>query len=646
MYCACGLAAIDAYLSNVNASGPSSTELLVSPTEVFRPGEGIVSVDPALLTEMRLARAEFGQFGGTARPRMVSYQPLVSNVDEPNLALDGLGWGVASSQSVTTALAPNALRPKFALLAAVILAALLAPASYFIASQTAAPITRLTAVAMAVAAGNLQAKVPVETNDEIGVLATTFNDMTERLQLTLQTLERRVIERTQALEASLYDNERALLRLQANELEREGLLRQARKRAVELETVARVSADASRLLDVEQLLDAVVNLTKGSFGLYHAQIYLLTPAKDVLKMAAGAGEVGRALVTQGYAIAVNHPQALVAEAVRTQHLVVVNDVAAVLHFLPHPLLPDTHSEMAIPLIVGNTVLGVFDVQADTTGFFTSEEQRIQTVLATQIAVAVQNALLYAEQASTLAQLREVDQMKSSFLANMSHELRTPLNSILGFAEVMLEGIDGPLNELLHHDIQIIHRNGRHLLALISDILDMAKIESGTLRLQPEQLDLADLVLEALSTATPLARQKGLTLTFAPPAAPVLVKVDHARLRQVLLNLVSNAIKFTETGGITLDIKMHTSVVQLRVRDTGLGIPSSQHESIFEPFHQVDTSLTRKAGGTGLGLAISRYLVGMHSGRLWVESTGVAHEGACFILELPVLHDTEASHGII
>src|SRR6185503_70199 len=165
---------------------------------------------------------------------------------------------------------------------------------------------------------------------------------------------------------------------------------------------------------------------------------------QTLMLAAGAGDVGRKLVAEQHAIPMGIENSLVARAAREGKAVIVNDVNSEPGFLPNPLLPETRAEMAVPMIVGDKVLGVFDVQSNNAAGFSDEDANIYVTLATQVGVALQNARLYVEQAAIVTQLRELDKLKSSFLANMSHELRTPLNSILGFTDVMLEGLDGPL----------------------------------------------------------------------------------------------------------------------------------------------------------------------------------------------------------
>ena len=271
--------------------------------------------------------------------------------------------------------------------------------------------------------------------------------------------------------------------------------------------------------------------------------------------------------------------------------------------------------------------------------FSQEDASIYSTLAAQVGVALQNARLYVEQAATVTQLRELDRLKSAFLANMSHELRTPLNSILGFSDVILDGLDGPLTDIMENDLKLISRNGQHLLSLINDVLDMAKITAGKMNLNVERFNLPEVLTDVVNITSPLARDKSLALQLDAPAT-LEIEADRTRLRQVMINLVGNAIKFTETGSVTLSTARRNGCVQIHVSDTGIGVPPDQAQLIFEEFSQVDASTTRKTGGTGLGLPISRKLIELHGGQLWVESTGVRGEGSTFIVELPaeVKHD--------
>jgi signal transduction histidine kinase len=414
------------------------------------------------------------------------------------------------------------------------------------------------------------------------------------------------------------------------------LSEEIQKRAAELETVAKVSTTASTVLNPDELLQSVVDLTKERFNLYHAHIYLANDAWSTLLLAAGAGEIGRTLVAEQHAVPFDAEKSIVARCTRERQAVIVNDVQAAPDYLPNPLLPKTRSEMAVPMIVGDKVLGVFDVQSAQLNRFTEEDANIYTTLTSQVGVALQNARLYAEQSATLAQLRELDRLKSSFLANMSHELRTPLNSILGFADVILEELDGPLTENMTNDLRLIQKNGAHLLHLINDVLDMAKIEAGRMNLNPERFLLYELLDDVTNLTSSLASERNNALFIEPDSDnSVEIHADRTRLRQVMLNLVNNAIKFTERGKISIYVEKRGENTLIRVHDTGIGIPPDKLEAVFQEFTQVDTSTTRKAGGTGLGLPISRRLIEMHGGRLWAESSGVPGEGSSFFVELPI-----------
>jgi signal transduction histidine kinase len=212
-----------------------------------------------------------------------------------------------------------------------------------------------------------------------------------------------------------------------------------------------------------------------------------------------------------------------------------------------------------------------------------------------------------------------------------------LNSILGFTDVIMEGLDGPLTEYMDYDLHLIQKNGQHLLHLINDVLDMAKIDAGRMNLDPEKFNTFEVLEEVTSITSTLASEKNLSLFIEEDSdRNVEIYADRTRLRQVMINLVNNAIKFTDKGKIALSTSPTDGArVLITVKDTGIGVPPEKLEAIFQEFTQVDESSTRKAGGTGLGLPISRRLVGMHGGRLWAESTGIPGEGSIFFVELPV-----------
>ncbi|MCB0004857.1 MAG: GAF domain-containing protein [Anaerolineales bacterium] len=316
---------------------------------------------------------------------------------------------------------------------------------------------------------------------------------------------------------------------------------------------------------------------------------------------------------------------------------IVNRKAVVVHDSHPSPGRSINSAMIVPLMSGNQVLGTINIGSQQFYQYDDQDENLTFQMASLLSAAIENQSLYAEQAATLTRLRELDELKSNFLANMSHELRTPLNSIIGFTDVVLEGLDGPLTEAMENDLNIIYRNSHHLLELINDVLDMAKIEAGHMQLSLRRIKVYDILDDVVTTVATLAREKSLSLEMlsANDCVDLQIDGDPLRLRQVLLNLASNAIKFTEKGGVTIDLKRRDEMLRIEVKDTGAGVTDDHIDKIFEAFRQADNSATRKAGGTGLGLPISRRLIELHGGQLWVESSGVEGEGSTFIVELPI-----------
>lgn len=224
--------------------------------------------------------------------------------------------------------------------------------------------------------------------------------------------------------------------------------------------------------------------------------------------------------------------------------------------------------------------------------------------------------------------------KSEFLANMSHELRTPLNSVIGFSEVLLEGNSGPLNEKQTRYLKNISKSGKHLLTIINDILDISKIESGKMQLYKENISVKNLLEDMFSSMQPLAAEKEIVMkvSFGPDLS--YIQADKGKIKQVLYNLIGNALKFTEHGGfVTISAKVNGDMVYISVEDTGIGISRMDQEKLFKPFTQIDSSISRKYEGTGLGLALSKELVVLHGGKIWVVSE--PGKGSAFTFTIPV-----------
>jgi signal transduction histidine kinase len=298
--------------------------------------------------------------------------------------------------------------------------------------------------------------------------------------------------------------------------------------------------------------------------------------------------------------------------------------------------PPSH-RMVIPLQVQDQIIGVLEIDEKEDGEIWSPENReLAESVAQEFALALQDTRSFQLTEQALDEMREADRLKSQFLANMSHELRTPLNSIIGFSRVILKGIDGPITENQEEDLTAIYNAGQHLLGLINDILDVSKIDAGKMELAFTEVDLAEIIRGVMSTAVGYVNDKPIELIIDIPTDLPKVQGDNIRIRQVLINLVSNAAKFTEEGHIGVSARAiergDRHEVVIAVFDTGPGIEPKDQQKIFEPFSQVDDSPTRKTGGTGLGLSICRHLVELHGGQIWVES--MPDQGSTFAFTLP------------
>lgn len=259
-------------------------------------------------------------------------------------------------------------------------------------------------------------------------------------------------------------------------------------------------------------------------------------------------------------------------------------------------------------------------------FPTERERFLLRVTVEQAAVSVETARLYheAQQASTA---------KSQFIATMSHELRTPLNAILGYVDLLQLGVPETLPDGSKPYVDRVQASARHLLDMIDSILSFARIEAGHEEMHSEDLDLGELTTSIVQLVEPLARKKGLAIECTVPSGGLTLVTDPAKVRQVLFNLLSNAIKFTDEGRVTVTLEREDTSVVIQVSDTGAGIPAAAQDRIFEPFRQVEGTLTRRAGGTGLGLSVARHLSELLGGRLDLESE--VGKGSTFTVRLPL-----------
>lgn len=404
-----------------------------------------------------------------------------------------------------------------------------------------------------------------------------------------------------------------------------------------LSAAAEIGRLVTSTLELDTIFSRTVNLVSERFGYYHAALFLVDDSGFNVVLREATGVVGAEMKARGHSLPVDG-KSIVGKVTLTGEPWVVNDTHDDSTYRPNALLPSTRAESAVPLRVGSRIIGALDIQAVTAGAFTGEDLSALQILADQVAIGIDNARSYQLAQQAVKEMRELDRVKTQFLANMSHELRTPLNSIIGFSRVIIKGIDGPISDLQRQDLTAIYNSGQHLLGLINDVLDVAKIEAGKMDLQFEETNVAEIISSVMSTASGLVKDKPIKLLQRVPDDLPSARADPIRVRQVLLNLLSNAAKFTENGEIIVEASVPAEYVgapelRVSVSDTGPGIALEDQTKLFQAFSQVDDSPTRKTGGSGLGLAISQQLIQLHGGRIGVQSA--PGQGSTFYFTLPI-----------
>jgi GAF domain-containing protein/HAMP domain-containing protein len=414
------------------------------------------------------------------------------------------------------------------------------------------------------------------------------------------------------------------------------------------EQLSRLSTALQEPLSLSEQLTRVLDAARQVVGLDHLYIWTPSPAADGFTVSAGAGlseSDWRDLV--GVTIPLGEAGALAA---------VYHDGEPLLFSEAHPLpekyrLRLPYSAIAAlrlkaflvsPMIARGRTVGVLSADNRVSRApIPAHTVDLLHTFAAQAAVAVENARLFQEIQEKSQQLELASKHKSQFLANMSHELRTPMNAVLGYTDLILDDIFGDVPARIRETLERVKTNGQHLLSLINDVLDLSKMEAGQLTLSLGDYAMGEVVHAVVSAVESLAAGKKLAFKSIVPADLPSGRGDERRLTQVLLNLAGNAIKFTDTGTVSIEARAADEAFVVSVSDTGPGISEADQQKIFEEFQQADSSSTRKKGGTGLGLSISRRIVELHGGRLWVESA--LGEGSTFYFTVPLRVERQAEN---
>jgi signal transduction histidine kinase/CheY-like chemotaxis protein len=526
-----------------------------------------------------------------------------------------LGWLMFVELPAGEAYAPlyAALqRLAFVLLAALAFAVL---AGMFLARRMVGPIQALRTGAARLGSGDLSQRIAIKSGDELEALAHQFNAMAGQLQESYAGLEQKVEERTHELQTRS---------------------RELAQSVGELRALGEVTQAVNSTLDLATVLSTIVAKAVELSGTEAGSIYVVDPSTHQLQLRASHG-MSEELLAELNRQGVDLSERTFADAAVKKQPVQVADLkdAPLTPVLSILLRAGYRALLIVPLLGPEGLIGMLVIRRQTPGEFSQHTVDLLQTFAAQSVLAIQNANLFTEVEEKSRQLELASQHKSQFVASMSHELRTPLNAIIGLTEMMVTNAARFGTDKAQEPLKRVHRAGAHLLGLINQVLDLSKIEAGKLELSPETVTLAPLLEDVIGTARQLAEQNKNRLALEVAENLGRLTVDPMRLRQILLNLLSNACKFTKQGEVTLRVKRVVdgqNWMEMAVADTGIGMTSEQQAKLFGEFSQADSSTARRYGGTGLGLAITRKLARMMGGDVTVTSE--SGKGSVFTLRLP------------
>jgi signal transduction histidine kinase len=573
--------------------------------------------------------AESGWMLGTDRrgnAAVLAHAPL-NTTSRVNLdPLRSLGWQVVVSDTQSNALAEVTRSTKVASLVGLLVMALVVLAATATARVISRPIEALTMTAAAISEGQLEQRAEPVGPVELVTLAEAFNTLTAHLRLLINNLQNQVAQRTAQLQA----------------------------RAEQLATLNRITQTVSSVRDLQAALEIVAREMVELFNTPNCGIALLNAAQTELRVVASYSQDAALPSSLGIVIPVaGNPSSI--QVIESGRSIVVpqaqtNPLTAPIHELMREW--GTQCLMIVPLLARGEVIGTIGLSTDQAGReFRQAEVSLAETIAGQIAGAIENARLFTEMEQAKEAAEAANQAKSAFLTSVSHELRTPLTSVLGFAKIIRKKLEDRIFPLIQADddktqramrqvegnINIIISEGERLTAMINNVLDLAKIEAGKVEWHMQPVNVAEVVERAIAATAVLFEHKGLELIQDVKDELPEIVGDQDKLIQAMINLISNAVKFTEQGSVTCRVRQIESDIILSVIDTGIGIAEADLPRIFEKFTQAGNTVTDKPQGTGLGLPICKEIVEHHGGRIWVQSE--PGQGSSFSFTLPIKRES-------